>query len=116
MEFVLPALISSIATLLAVWLQSFLNKRKIKKESHAFGELINSSKIKKFYVVMKDDKEDKKIFLSKASSYEEDLELVCKETNLKTITEFSDKKHLNYENIGIMKDFSEKINQRINNG
>jgi len=119
MELVLPALISSIATLLAVWLQSSLSKRKAKKELYNFDELINSNKIKKFTIVIKDEENDEKeILLSKASSNyssEKKLTINCEKSKFKILVEFSDEKYLNYNNLITVKNFSEKINQRFNN-
>lgn len=115
MEFVLPAIISSIATLLAVWLQSVLNRKRTKNQNNNFLQLINSDKVKKFFIVVKDEKDGKEIFVSKASLNEKDLELTCGGDQLKVVARFSDEKHLNYKNMGIIKDFSEYLNERFNN-
>lgn len=116
MELVFPALISSIATLLAVWLQSFLNKKKSKKANREFIDLINSPKVKKFYVVFKDDDDkENKMFLSKASVAEKNIKLNIKDKKLMLFVEFTEEKHLDYNNMGIIKRYSEKLNERFDN-
>jgi ribonuclease HII len=113
-EYILPALISSAATLLAVLLQFSLSKKKKRKRREKLNTLIKSDKIKKVIVVIKEEEEEE-IIVVHASKRESNMDRVlkCSEKKLSLIVEFADEKEINYDNMSLFKNFSSELNEQI---
>jgi len=106
METIIAAIISSVATLIAVLIST---KKRYKKQVSDISGLIEDRKIKKITISLMDESEEK-LFISKAS---EDKNLLIRENNLKFNIEFGNKKDLNIENMNMLKRYAELIDKGL---
>ena len=109
MESIISAAITAIATLFAVWLNSFLTKKKKMRSLSNVESLIKEKKVKKITIFLQEESED----FDSISEASENKTLIISDESIIMKADFFKEKDLNIENMNILKTFNETIRGKM---